>query len=217
MEAGAVVLQTTPAWQLFFSTLGGTLVGFFLALSTTAYRERPKLKVALREPKERVYVTANKRPTGKNSYTVMSPEDAREVVLTTELVVVNASAAYDAVNDVWLEITVDGKPTHVPARERADSTFGGLNIPPRQAISHRVRFFLPKTPAEDRNNLSMAAPPWLFTDQFHPMKIHWSSVRSHLWEPRRPISGSLNLDTDWGEPLHEVGMEIWYLHRPPPA
>lgn len=217
MIASAAVLQSTPAWQFFFSTLGGTLVGFFLALSATAYRERPKLEVTLREPKERVYVTANKRLSGRNSYTVTTKQEAREVVLTVELVITNASAAYDSINDVDLELAVAGKPVRVPARERADSTFGGLNVPPRQATSHRVRFFLPKTATDDRNNLRFAAPAWAFTDQFQPMTLHWSSVRSHVWAPRRPISGRLDLDTDWGNPLHEVGTEIWYLHRPPPA
>jgi hypothetical protein len=60
----------TPVWQIFFSTLGGALAGFFLALLTTAIRERPRLTVTAPDPKERVYVVENKRPSGAWSYTV---------------------------------------------------------------------------------------------------------------------------------------------------
>src|SRR4051794_26530579 len=120
-------MNQTPLWQIFFSTLGGAMVGFFLALFATAIRERPNLRVRVTEPKERVYVSENKPASGKWSYTVERPVDATEVVLTLQLVITNASAAYDSVTDVSLQI--DGN--RLPARSRADGPFEGVNVPPR--------------------------------------------------------------------------------------
>jgi hypothetical protein len=201
-------MGSTPVWQVFFSTLGGTLVGFFLALVTTALRERANLRVRIQEPKERVYVVENKPASGRWSYVVTTPAEATEAVLTIELVIVNASAAYDAVTGA--ELYADGQ--RVPARSRADSSFTGVNIPPRQSVTQRVRFFLPKPGTRSRDNLDIETPSWIWSEEepFPDMRLRWTSVRRRMlgW---REISGDLPVSGPWMT-LHEPGIDIGYLH-----
>jgi hypothetical protein len=203
--------DATPLWQIFFSTLGGTTVGFALGLLATAYRERAQLAVRLQPPKERIYVTENQRPSGVWSYTVTEPQEAIELVLTVQLIIINSSASYDAITDVSLNLGASG----VPARVRADEAFTGVNIPPRQSVAQRVRFFLPRAGDPSRDQVDVLVPDslWDSSCHFEAMTLHWTSVRSSFLR-RKPVSGAVEIVEPW-HTAHVPGTEIQYLHRAP--
>jgi hypothetical protein len=201
-------MAQAPMWQFFVSTLGGTLVGFFLALATTAWRERANLDVRIRGSKERLFVTEKTPGSGNWTYIVREPSKATEAVLTVPLLVTNHSAAYDAISDITLEI--DGN--KIPARIRADAAFPGLNIPPHQAVMHNARFFLPKPATPGRDNLSIRTPDWVWSkDRPYPaMRLEWTSVRRRIGG--RQIGRVEPVDADSWITTHKPRTEIGYLH-----